>query len=527
LIACANVAGLLLVRGESRRRELAVRVALGAGGQRLTRLLLAESGVLAALGGGLGVVLAWLGVKLLRATAPAGLPRVAETSLDWSVLGFAIVTAVIAAVLAGILPALQATHIAPAGELKEGARGATAGRARLRWRQSLVATEIALAVVLVIAAGLMIRSVRNLLSIDAGFRPDGVLTMRISTPSTWYPDSIRVASFWDEVQRRIAAVPGVKRVGAVRLLPLATEMGDWGLRIEGYTPPPGQFSPGDWQIVTPGYIEAMGLHVREGRAFDARDGMDAPLAMIVNRTFTERYLAGRHPLGVHVRIGSSDTTHVYTIVGVVDDVHHNKLVGEVKPEFYATLAQFALAPGNTRRSMSLVIRTDGDPATLAGPVRAAIKQVDPRLPLSEVRTMHDIVNAAIGGPRFAMQALGLFGALALLLSAIGIFGIVSQVVASRSHELGIRAALGATPRELIALSLRTGIRQALVGLAIGIVVAVVLTRTMTSMLQGVTPTDPWTFAGVVLVTGIVALAASVGPARRAGRTDPARVLGSS
>jgi putative ABC transport system permease protein len=373
----------------------------------------------------------------------------------------------------------------------------------------------------------MIRSVRNLLSIDAGFRPDGVLTMRISTPSTWYPDSIRVASFWDEVQRRIAAVPGVKRVGAVRLLPLATEMGDWGLRIEGYTPPPGQFSPGDWQIVTPGYIEAMGLRVREGRAFDARDGMDAPLAMIVNRTFTERYLAGRHPLGVHVRIGSRDTTHVYTIVGVVDDVHHNKLVGEVKPEFYATLAQFAFAPGNTRRSMSLVIRTDGDPAALAAPVRAAIKQVDPRLPISEVRTMRDIVNAAIGGPRFAMQALGLFGALALLLSAIGIFGIVSQVVASRSHELGIRAALGATPRELIALSLGAGIRQALAGLAIGIVVALVLTRTMTSMLQGVTPTDPWTFAGVVLVTGIVALAASVGPARRAGRTDPARVLSSS
>ena len=527
LIACANVAGLLLVRGESRRRELAVRVALGAGSRRLTRLLLAESGVLAAVGGSLGVGLALLGIHMVRVNAPPGLPRVAETTLDWAVLVFALATAVAAALLAGILPALQATEIAPAGELKEGSRGATSGRARLRWRQSLVATEVALAVVLVVAAGLMIRSVRNLLAIDAGFRPDGVLTMRLSTPSTWYPDSVRVAAFWDELQRRVAGVPGVRRVGAVRLLPLATEMGDWGLQVEGYTPPPNQGTPGDWQIVTPGYFEAMGLTLREGRAFDARDGMGGPLAMIVNRTFTDRYFAGRRALNGRVRIGGSDSTKVYTIVGVVDDVHHNALVGQVKPQFYATLAQFALAPGNTRRSMSLVIRTDGDPATLVAPVRSVIKQMDPRLPISEIRTMSDIVNSAIGGPRFAMQALGLFGMLALLLSAIGIFGIVSQVVASRSHEFGIRAALGATPRELVALSLRTGLRQALTGLAIGIVIALVFTRAMTSMLQGVTPTDPWTFATVVLVTGIVAVAASVGPARRAGRTDPARVLGSS
>jgi putative ABC transport system permease protein len=436
-------------------------------------------------------------------------------------------TAVIAALLAGILPALQATQVAPAGELKEGGRGATSSRARLRWRQSLVATEVALAVVLVVAAGLMIRSVRNLLSIDAGFRPDGVLTMRLSTPSTWYPDSIRVAAFWDELQARVAAIPGVKRVGAVRLLPLATEMGDWGLQVDGYTPPPNQGTPGDWQIVTPGYFEAMGLTLREGRAFDVRDNMTAPLAMIVNRTFTEKYFAGRHALNGRVRIGGSDSTKVYTIVGIVDDVHHNALVGKAKPEFYATLAQFALAPGNTRRSMSLVVHTGGDPKSLIAPVRAAIRQIDPRLPISEVRTMREIVNAAIGGPRFAMEALGLFGVLALVLSAIGIFGIVSQVVASRSHEFGIRAALGATPRELISLSLKTGVRQALAGLAIGIVIALVFTRAMTSMLQGVTPTDPWTFAAVVVVTGLVAVAASVGPARRAGKADPAKVLGSS
>jgi ABC-type antimicrobial peptide transport system permease subunit len=223
----------------------------------------------------------------------------------------------------------------------------------------------------------------------------------------------------------------------------------------------------------------------------------------------------------------SDSTLNYSIVGVVDDVHHNTLVGKVKPEFYATMAQFARAPGSTRRSMSLVIRTDGDPATLAAPVRSVVKQLDPRLPISEVRTMSDIVNSAIGGPRFAMEALGLFGALALALSAIGIFGIVSQVVASRSHEFGIRAALGASPGELVRLSLRTGARQALVGLAAGIVIALIFTRGMASMLQGVTPTDPWTFGMVIVVTGLVAIAASVGPARRAGKTDPARVLTSA
>jgi putative ABC transport system permease protein len=527
LIACANVAGLLLVRGEARRRELAVRVALGAGSRRLARLLLAESGVLAALGGAVGVGLAALGVRLVRASAPDGLPRVAETTVDWGVLAFALAAAVCAALLAGILPALQAGQVAPAGELKEGGRGATAGRARLRWRQSLVAIEVALAVVLVVAAGLMIRSVRNLLAIDAGIRPDGVLTMRISTPSTWYPDSVRVAGFWDELQRRVAAVPGVRNVGAVRLLPLATEMGDWGLRVEGYTPPPNQGTPGDWQIVTPGYFEAMGLGLREGRFFGTRDDMAAPLSMIVNRAFAEKYFAGRRVLGGRVRIGGAPDSLTYTIVGVVNDVHHNTLIVQPKPEFYATLAQFARSPGNTRRSMSLVVRTDGDPAALAAPIRAVVRQVDARLPVSEVRTMREIVNAAIAGPRFAMELLGLFGALALLLSAIGIFGIVSQVVTSRSHEFGIRAALGATPRELVGLSLRTGVRQAAAGLAIGIIVALVLTRAMTSMLQGVTPADPLTFGAVVLVTGLVAVGASVGPARRAGRTDPARVLSSS
>ena len=525
LIACANVAGLLLVRGEARRRELAVRVALGAGTKRLARLLITESAVLATIGGATGIALSWVTVRLLRTNAPAGLPRLAETSIDWAVLLVALVVSIMTAVLTGVLPLAHATRLALSGELREGGRGATAGRARLRWRQALVATEIALAVVLVAGAGLMIRTVRNLLTIDAGFNADGVLTMRVSTPAAFYPDSARVIAYWNDVERRVAALPGVKHVASVRLLPLATEMGDWGMKVDGYTPPPNQGTPGDWQVVTPGYFETMGLTVREGRAFTASDNdLGSPLALIINRAFEKQYFAGRRALGGRVRVSSADTSKWYTVVGIVDDVHHNSLIGTVKPQFYATLAQFALAPGSTRRTMSLVVKTDGDPKALITSVRAAVRGVDPRLPVSEVRTMRDIVDAAIGGQRFAMATLGVFGLVALVLSAIGIFGIVSQVVASRLHEFGIRAALGATPKDLMAMALGSGLRQAMTGLAIGIVAALALTRVLQTMLHGVTATDPLTFVAVVVVTGLVTVIASVAPARRAARIDPNAVL---
>ena len=525
LIACANVAGLLLVRGEQRRREMALRVALGAGTHRLSRQLLTETVILAGIGGALGVAFAAVGVWLVRHTAPAALPRVTESRLDPWVLGFALGVAALAALIAGLLPAMQATSVTPQTELRDGGRTATAGHGRLRWRQTLVASEVALAVVLVVGAGLMIRSVVNLFAIDAGIRTEGVLTMRLSTPAAWYPDSIRVTAFHDELRRRVASLPGVKAVGLVRILPLATEMGDWGLRVEGYTPPPNQGTPGDWQIVTPGYFEAMGLRLVQGRFFDDRDGMQAPPALIVNRRFVELYLQGRAALGTHVRIGGQDAKDPpYTIVGIVDNVKHNGLTREVKAQFYAPQPQFATSPGNTSRSMTLVVRGTGKPEQLINPVRAVIKQLDPRLPISEVRSMDEVVMQAIAAPRFAMELLGLFGVLALVLSAIGIFGIVSQVVASRTQEFGIRAALGATPRNLLMLSLGGGMRQAAAGLVVGVGVALALTRTMTTMLHGVTPTDPMTFATVVGVTAVVAMVASLIPARRAAKTDLAKVM---
>ena len=525
LIACANVAGLLLVRGEQRRREMALRVALGAGGRRISRQLLTETVVLAGIGATLGVALAWGGVWLLQHYAPAALPRVAETRLDPFVLSFALGISVVAALIAGMLPALQARSVTPGIELRDGGRSSTSGPGRLRWRQTLVAAEVALAVVLVVGAGLMIRSVVNLFAIDAGIRSDGVLTMRLSTPAAWYPDSIRVTSFHDELRRRVSELPGVRAVGLVRILPLATEMGDWGLQVEGYTPPPNTGTPADWQVVTPGYFEAMGLRLAQGRFFDDRDGMSSAPAMIVNKRFVELYLTGRQALGSQVRIGGQPPeSPPYTIVGIVDNVKHNGLTREVKAQFYAPQPQFARYPGNTSRTMTLVVRADRDPARLINSVRGVIRGLDPRLPISEVRTMNEVVQQAIAAPRFAMQLLGLFGVLALTLSAIGIFGIVAQVVASRTQEFGIRAALGATPRNLLLLSLGSGVRQAGAGLVVGVAVALALTRTMNSMLQGVTATDPMTFVSVVVVTAAVAIGASLIPARRAAKTDLAKVM---
>ncbi|MFN8573261.1 MAG: ABC transporter permease [Gemmatimonadaceae bacterium] len=524
LIACANVAALLLVRGERRRRELAIRVALGAEGRRLTRLLFAESALLAGAGAALGVLIAWGAVGFIKRIAPPTLPRINEAHVDPTLLFFAVGVTCVVAVLIGLLPALQAMRISPAEELKEGGKGATSGHVRLRWRQTLVTAEVALAVVLVIGAGLMVRSVGNLLSIDPGFDARGVLTMRLSTPSAWYPDAERIAAFYDELQRKTRALPQVRAVGAVRLLPLAAEMGDWGLRVEGYTPPPNQGTPGDWQVVTPGYFESMGLRLQTGRWLDERDGTSGALSLVVNRRFTQLYLDGRPALGTRVWIGGSPDSLPYTIVGVVDDVKANALTRETKAQFYVTLAQFARAPGNTTRSMSLTVRTAGDPRALIAPVRSLIQQLDPRLPVSEVRTMDEIVNASIAEPRFAMALLGLFGVVALTLAAIGVFGAVTQIVALREHEFGIRAALGARPAELLRLSLTTGLRQTVWGIGIGVFVSLVATRALQRLLEGVGATDPLTFAGVVTLTALVALLASALPARRAARSQPAAVL---
>jgi putative ABC transport system permease protein len=522
LIACANVAGLLLVRSDRRRRETTLRAVLGAGRHRLARQFLTEGLTLALAGGALGIAVAWLGVMATRLWAPLSLPLVRDVSLNARVLGFALATTLATVALFALAPALAATRVDLTDASKDGGRGATTGRGRLRARQVLVTAEIALAVALIVAGGLMIRTVQRILSIDPGFRSEGVLTMEVSVPSVRYPDDARVSTFYGDLRRRIAALPGVKAVGAARQLPLAKEIGDWGLAVEGYTPPPNEGTPGDWQVVTPGYFEAMRLRLIEGRFFDERDDAKGPPAIIVSRRLAEKYFAGRGPLGGRIRIGGQSSPWT-TVVGVVEDVEHNALTGERKPTFYAPHAQFHLCCF-TPRTMSLTVLTSGDATALAPAVRAQVRALDPQIPLANVRLMDDIVRGSVATQRFGMMLLAAFAALALLLAMVGIYAIVAQVVAARMREFGIRSALGATPHSLVRLSLANGARHAAVGLALGALAAFAVTRLLSGLLYGVAPHDPATFAAAIGATGIAALAACWIPARRAGRADPAAAL---
>jgi putative ABC transport system permease protein len=523
VIACANVAGLLFVRGERRRRETALRAVLGAARPRLTRQFLTEGLVIALVGGTLGMLVAWLGVEATRAWAPRSLGLVSDVSLNGGVLAFALVTTLGTVLLFALAPTLAATRVTAAESLKDGGRGATVSRTRLRARQLMVIGEIALSVVLIVAGGLMIRTVQRIMSIDPGFRSEGVLTMELSVPPSRYATDARISGFFDELRHRVEGLPGVQHVGVARLLPLAAPIGNWGLRIPGYTPPPGENIPGDWQIVSPGYFETMGLHLVKGRVFEERDHDGGPVVFVISQRMADKYFAGRDPIGASMRL-SNDSAQMGTVIGIVRDVEHNGLTSITDPTFYAVHSQFHQSAQFTPRTMNLVVRTSGDPLALVRPVREQVRALDPEIPVAHVRTMDDIVRSSIAKQRFSMLLLGAFGALALSLAMVGIYGVVAQLVAARRQEFGVRAALGASPEALVRMSLWDGIRQIAVGLSVGAVAALMLTRLMQGMLYGVSTSDPATFALALLITGAIALAASYLPARRAGRVDPASAL---
>ena len=523
VIACANVAGLLFVRGERRRRETALRAVLGAARERLARQFLTEGIVIALVGGTLGMLVAWMGVWATRAWAPRSLGLVSDVSLNLGVLAFALVTTLGTVLLFAIAPTLAATRVNAAESLKDGGRGATVSRARLHARQIMVIGEIALSVVLIVGGGLMIRTVQRIMSIDPGFRSNEVLTMELSVPPSRYPDDARIWGFFDDLRHRVEALPGVEHVGAARLLPLAAPIGNWGLRVPGYTPPPGENTPGDWQIVTPGYFETMGLHLVKGRLFDDRDRDGGAVVFVISQRMADKYFAGRDPIGASMRL-SNDSAQMGTVIGIVRDVEHNGLTSIPDPTFYAAHSQFHQSAQFTPRTMNLVVRTSGDPLALVGPVRKQVRALDPEIPIAHVRTMDDIVRSSIAKQRFSMLLLGAFGALALVLAMVGIYGVVAQLVAARRQEFGVRAALGASPTVLIRMSLWDGIRQIGAGLLFGGIAALMLTRLMQGMLYGVSTSDPATFIAAMLITGAVALVASYLPARRAGRVDPASAL---
>jgi putative ABC transport system permease protein len=527
LIACANVANLLLARGESRRVEIGVRSAMGASGIRLLRQMFTENLILGLGGGVLGMGLGWAGMVAVRTLAPTSLPRIPEARIDAGVLAFCLLLSVGTAILFGLVPAMRVLRSDVRSVIDEGGRANTPGALRGRARRLLIAVEVALAVVLAAGAGLMLRSFWHLVAIDPGFNARSVLTMRLSTPSAFYPDDATVTGFYTELLRRVRALPGVSSAGMVRLLPIDQEMGDSCVGVEGYMPPQGECPAADWQAASDGYFEAIGQEVLEGRGIEATDVADATQVIVVNQAFVRKFFADGTALGKHVDFSFVANVPQQTVVGVVADVRHNALTGTVKPAFWRPHAQWNVSTGFPQRSMTLVIRTSQEAHSLIQPVRSVIRDMDPRLPVASIQTMEEVMSRALAQPRFTMSLLLAFGAMALVLAVIGIHGVVAFAVASRRQELGIRMALGAAPRSVIWLSLRHGMEYALVGVVAGTAASLVATRLMRNLLYDVTPTDPATYAVVAALALLVALGASWFPARRAARADPLSSLRSS
>ncbi len=524
LIACANVANLLLARAEARQREIAVRSALGAGSWRVLRQMLTESLVLSIVSAIVGLLFAYAGVKFLAWWNPASIPRVAGVSLDGRVLVFTAAVALLTSMIFSLVPATRTLRKDLTDSLKDGGQNASTGGARQRFRNALVVAEMALAVGLLVGAGLTLRSLWSLQQVPLGFDPSGVLTMRVALPVTSYPEPEQVVQFFARLNDQIRQLPGVRAAGAARSLPLGSTIGDFGLRVDGYVPPPGSGAKGDWQIATDGYLEAMGERIVRGRGITPADTSDSQLVALVNEEMVRRYWEGRDPIGGRIRIGGGAERPWVTVVGVVADVKHNGITGVVKEKFYIPHTQWHKSIGNPIRGMTLVIRTDMDPGQLTSSVRQTIRAMDPNLPVAEVRTMNDVVGATLSTPRFTGVLLTAFAVLALTLSAIGIYGVLSYLVSRRTREIGIRVAIGARRADVMRLILRNGLLLAVLGVAIGLGLAAWTAQFLRGVLHGVSPLDPATFGLVAVVLTLVAVVASLVPAIRATRVDPVIAL---
>jgi putative ABC transport system permease protein len=516
LIACVNVANLLLAKAAARRREMAIRAAVGAGRARLAGQALTESLVLGLAGGVAGLLVAVWGIALVRRLAPQGLPvlGIERLGLDSRVLAFTLLLSVVTSVLFGLLPAWQAATQDVNESLKDGRRSPAGVRRRLR--AGLVVSEIAFASLLLVGAGLSLRSFNELLQAEPGIALDNRLTAFVSLPALRYRGSERVAAAYQEIDRRFASIPGVRAAGAVNHLPLSGTNSRLNIAIEGRAPVDNAPMRAHPRSVTPGYFTAIGMSVKAGRGFTARDRADAPLVVIVNETIARAYWPGESPIGQRLRLGGTENWR--EVVGIVADVRHNGLDRPAGPEVYMPHAQYGWNP------LTFVLATDGNPAAFAAAAREHLRAIDPDLPLSNVRTMEEVAARSVASQRAAMILLATFGLLALALSAAGIYGVTSHLVALRTAEIGVRMTLGAHPRTVMRLVIREGAVQAGIGLAIGLAGAMALMRSFRAMLFGVSPADPITLVAVAAILLATAVFACLIPARRAMRVDPVHAL---
>jgi len=518
LIACVNVANLLLARVAARESELAVRTALGAGRFRLMRQLLTESLTLSLLGGAAGILLAAFSLDGLLALQPQGVPRLAEVRVDRAVVAFAAGLSVLTGLLFGVFPALQMTKRPTAESLREGSRGVLAGRGH-RMRSGLVIGQMALAMMLLAGAGLLLRSFTQLRRVDPGFRSENVLTFRLSLPDSAYKDDAARLAFHDRLMARLAALPGVRTAGGIMGVPLGGIRFNLSFEVKGRPPLPFAQQPSiEIRVVTPDYFRAMGIPVVRGRTFEARDGAGGPQVALISEAAARRHFPGEDPLGKLITLGwgrgEGKPKVGGEIVGIVGDVKDRGLAQEKPPEMYVPYAQ---VPTDT---MDVVLRTHVAPRSLVPSAERVVRELDPELPVARVATLDEVVARSISEPRFYMVLLGAFAAMAVFLAALGIFGVLSYSVVQRSREIGIRVALGAHPRDVLRMVLGHAAVLALVGVLAGLAGAVALSRAIGSLLFELSPTDPLTLGSMAVLLASVALLASYLPARRATRLDP-------
>ena len=517
LIACANAANLLLARAASRQREVAVRLALGAPRSRLIRQMLTESLLISFFGGTLGALLAMLGVRALVALLPAGFPRASEIHVDLPVFAFTLLVSLATGIVFGMAPALQASRVDPKQGLHEGARGAVGSARQRRLRNMLVVGEVSLACVLLVGAGLMLRSFLTQLQQNPGFETQHVLTATVALPRENYKTDIVVNQFYDRLLTGLASVPGAQSVGLGSDLPWTGYDENAGFNIEGKQPPPHQDFHGRYHGASHDYFRALGIPLLRGRFFDASDTKDAPTKWIVNQTLAARYWPNEDAVGKRITFEDHPAAKDWiTIVGVVGDVKDKPNSPGAEPAFWWPLAQ----AWDVFPQMSIVVRSDADPAVLTGAVREQVRRLDPTLALGDVQLMDQIADAGVATPRLAFALVGLFAALAMVLAAIGIYGVISYSVSQRIPEFGLRLALGAPPRGLMRMVLTQAAKLAILGSVLGIVAALTLSRYLQSMMYDVSASDPLTFAAVGFMAMAIALLACYLPARRATRANP-------